>query len=271
MPCNHGVEESMTLTFYEKCRKIRLLKQFTILILAISAFYAAVCTPVLIWAQSDILIADSVFLTVWDVVMTMVNYAFYWVSFAYILYAISKFTLGNCKSFLGFYFVASLFRYAANLLAACVMDGFSMLYWSDLFNILLYVGLDAVQMGVVVLLVWLCVKNRQERAMLAHRRALAEDPNAPLKMPQWLPFTSLFDLKKNELVRAAFLTSTVPAVIHIASRIRYDIFIGAPASVADTVWMIVYYLSDVAAWLIGYLLIVFLLNQLHAFEEKKKA
>ncbi len=260
----------MNLTLYEKCRKKQLLKQYTIIAFAIALFYAAVCTPVFIQGKTNVMLINSIFPIIWDVVMTAVNYIFYWVSFAYVLYFIAYFSLQNCKGILGIYLGVSLFLYSANLLSSLLtLNDFSAFRLNDLWDIAMYVLFDTLHMAAVVLIGSVLLLPIQKRAIRARSVALKKDPNAKLNLPKWLPFGSFFDLK-NELMRSAFFASAISAGIHIFSRIVYDLFFGEPAGTADLLWMISAYISEILALIAGYLVIIFILNQLFFQEERKR-
>lgn len=264
-------EEAMTLSLFEKCRHSRLRLKYAIVIFAIAIFYAAVCTPIAIWAYSDVLISSSVFLTVWDVVVTAVNYSFYWVSFAFMLYFVSRFTLKNSKGILGIYVGACAFLYVANLLSSCIMNGFSDLYLTDLRDILMYVAFDALQMAIAVWIAHILLSPAQILAQRTFMIEKASNPEATLKMPQCFPFTGVFALK-NRLMRAAFFASMVSFAVHVLSRVIYDAFLlGAPRGIEDLLWMIFAYLSEIVACFVGYFVIILILHQLHLKEAEKKA
>ena len=236
----------MELSLFEACRKKRLTLVYAITAFAIALFYAAVCTPIQIWAYSNILVSETVFLILGDGVVTAVGYAFYWVSFAFVLYFLSRFTAKSCKSVLGVYLGASAFLYLASLLSSCLVNGFEDFVLNDLLDVLMYVGLDAAQMAIVFLIGWKLINGRDS-----------------------LPIPSLLQWK-NPMARSAFLASAVSALIHIASRIRYDLFYGIPTDTADLLWMISAYVSELVALIVGYLLIVLLLNLLEAKEAERR-
>lgn len=260
----------MELTLYEKCRKKRLNLQYAIVIFSIALFYAAVITPLFIQGKTNIMLINSVFPVVWDVIKTAVEYLFYWVSFAYVLYFVSRFSIQNCKGILATYFGASVFLYSANLLSSLItLNDFSAFRLNDLKDVMMYVAFDSLHMAAVVLIAFAFLTPLQKRAIYAQRLTRKKDPNAALKLPQWLPFRSFFDLK-NELMRTALCASAISAGIHICSRIIYDMFFGKPLGTADLLWMISAYVAEILAFVAGYLIIIFLLNQLYLKEELKK-
>jgi hypothetical protein len=260
----------MKLSLFEAARKKALMRQYTLIAFSIALFYAIVCTPIRILGYTNVLFINSVFSVVWDLVVTAVNYAFYWISFAYMLYMVSRFTIGNCKGFFGVYIGASAFLYVASLLASFIYLGnFYEFVLNDLLDIVMTVGFDAVQMGIVALIACTLLRPHQERAMRAHRLALTKNPKAVLKMPQWLPFASFFDFG-NPLMRSSLFSALVSSGIHILTRIRYDLFFGEPVNNVDLLWIIIYYASEIVAFVVGYLVLVLLLNHFYLKEDEKK-
>lgn len=260
----------MKLSVYEQCRKKRLTLQYAIIGFAIVLLYSAVCQPVFIWAKNDIIIRDSMFPVIWEMLSNIVNYLFYCVSFVYMLYLASRFTLRACKPFFAIYASASAVMYAVSLLSAVILKEISALGLGDLLDILMYVGFDALQMAIASFIAWKLLHGKQERAMRAYLFALSKDPNAEPVVQQWLPFASLFDLK-NELMRTAFFAAMIPAAWRILGRLYYDIFFwGLPVNLTDALWMVFYYLADVALFFLGYLLIVLLLNRIDSKEDRRQ-
>ena len=259
----------MELSLFDECRKKRLSITYALIIFATALFYAAVCTPIHIWAYSNILVSETAFLIIWDGVVTTVGYCFYWFSFSFVLYFISRFAVKNSKSVLGIYLGASAFLYTANLLSSCIVNGFSDFVINDLLDILMYVAFDVLQMAIVVLLAWRFMKLSQDHAKQIYLLERSKDPNAELKMPKLLPFVSVFDFK-NPLLRSVYYASAVSAGLHILSRVRYDLFVGMPADTVDLIWMIFAYVSELLAFLIGVFVIILILNQLYLKEEQRK-
>jgi len=91
----------MNLSSFDQGRKAALIRQMAIVVFGIVLFYAAICTPVNIWINSDILIAETLFPTVWDFVIELVNYAFYWSAFSYLLYIFFRFETRQTTLFFG--------------------------------------------------------------------------------------------------------------------------------------------------------------------------
>jgi hypothetical protein len=260
----------MKLSLYEACRRNRLTKRFAIWSFGIAFFYSAVCQPVLTWALSDYLIRESFFPIVWEMLGKVTNYLFYFFAFAYMLYLVSRFTLKNCYGFFAIYLASSAFLYTVSLISTCLLMGFEDFVLNDLLDILMYVSFDAVQMGVAVLIAWGLLHKMQERSIRAYYLELTKNPSAEAVMPQWLPFESFYN-RENKLMRASLFVSAIPALLSLMGRLYYDVFFyGIPMSTSDILWMIFSYVSDFAFILIGYLIVILLLNRIDMRENQRK-
>ena len=85
-----------------------------------------------------------------------------------------------------------------------------------------------------------------------------------------MPFASMFSFS-NGMQRANLLMAAIPAVTQIVYRAIYDIaFYGVARDLADLLWMISYYLADVLSMVVGYFVILLLLNRFYLNEEKAR-
>lgn len=252
----------MELTLFEHCQRRRMTRRLAVYLFITAGFYAAVCTPVYLIAVSDVLIQDTAFPMVWDCLMMLVNYGFYWISFSFVAYAALRFRISKCMPLLSLYAGMVVFRYGANIIAGFLVNGFPTVnsFLSDTFPyFLIDIILDWVQMAVVVFILYWIDKNSP------HRRA---EQRGALLLSN-MPIVGLLNFQ-NPVMRAALWSGIVPAAVQLLSRVRYDIAVGAPVNAVDLLWMIVYYLSDILMALVGYFLMVLLLNRLFLKEEKAR-
>ena len=261
----------MKLSLYEICRKKRMTAGVVAIMIAVAFLYAAVCMPVFIWAKSDVLLADSIFLVVWELVSTAVNYLFYWVSFSFMLYFAARFTLQNSKSFLGGYVGACAVMYLVSLISSGVINGVTAFSLRDIGDVVMYVGFDAALMAIAVLVTQKMLGREQENVACEYGIQKLNDADDLTILPQHLPFTSFFNFK-NKLMKTLFWIILIPSAWHILSRLYYDIFFfGIPVDAVDLLWMIFYYVSEVITFFVGYFFSIFVLNFIFAREERKRA
>ena len=216
------------------------------LILGLSVFYCAVCSPVSVWANGDILIAETVFPTVWDLFQTLIAFSIYWIAIAFLILLSHGFDLRGTMPFFGCYCLAALIRYFGSLLIGTLM----MNQFSDrevFFENLAYSGLDIlldlVQFAVIFLLIYLLFLRKSTAKM---RAVLFETPD-------WFKHP-------NRLSGTVLSTIAVPSLVRLFSRIVYDISWGSAESTVDLFWMIFFYATDIISIVCGYFAVVFLLR-----------
>ena len=247
----------MELSLFEQTQTKKLTRRTAILLFAITLFYAAVCTPLYLVMSSDVLWAQTPLPMLLDVIMTLANYCFYWVAFAHVAYTVYRFGFSAARPQLAVYAGASVFQYAANLLAGYLVIGFPL--WEDFASdelpyLILNIFLNLLLMAIAVGLAYLLEKKQGD---------------GKGRMTDGLPLVKLFSMQKG-IGRAAWVLACVPAAAQLLSRVRYDISYGAPRSLLDLVWMVVFYCSDVLSVLIGYLVIVLVWNQISFKETEAK-
>ena len=241
----------MKLSLYEACRKKRLTAGATAIMIGIAFFYAAVCMPVLIWAKSDVVLEESIFLVVWELVSTAINYLFYWVSFSFMLYFAARFTLQNCKALLGWYVGACAVMYLVSLISSGVLNGVTAFSLRDIGDVAMYVGFDSALMAIAVFVAWKVLGKAQEEAACEYVIKEPDDADDLSILPQFLPFTSYFNFK-NTVMKALFWIVFIPSAWHLFSRLYYDIFFfGIPVDTVDLLWMIFYYVSEIVTFLLA--------------------
>ena len=253
-------------SIFDQGRQKKTLHSYVWQISLLAFLYSVVCTPLEIWINSDITVIQTVIPLLWDTVMSVMHYLFYWLSFAYLLWAVGRFTLRQSKGILATYAIVASARYVISMLAGYVVNGFptaTEFFEEVLLYLLLDIFLDLLFMGLAV---WIAyeILDKPWKGMT---------PPASLeKLPvcRWMPFASMFSFS-NGMQRANLLMAAIPAVTQIVYRAIYDIaFYGVARDLADLLWMISYYLADVLSIFIGYFVILLLLNRFYLNEEKAR-
>ena len=252
---------NMELSSFDQSRRTTLKKQMTVWVLAIVFFYAVICTPIYLWINSDILFAESWFPLIWDVVIDLANYAFYWVNFSFMLYAFFRFETKHATPFFVILGFAVLLRYPLNLLVGYFVNGFPILddFLIELPYLFLNILFDATVFALFIgamLAVRASAKNRK----FSKKGSLFTD---------FLPFDQVFSFK-NPFHLVLFGGAGALALWKIGSRVLYDAFYGPPRSLSDLLWMVLYYTFDVLFVFISVLICVFLINRLWFSEERAR-
>ena len=256
----------MSASIFDQGRQKKLQHSYMWQISLIAFLYAAVCTPLEIWFNSDIVLTKTALPLVWDTVMTLMHYLFYWLSFAYLLWSVGRFSLRQSRGILVTYAIAVAARYFIGMIAGYVVNGFPTAeeFFSEvLLYLLLDIFLDLVFMGLAV---WIAyeILNKPWRGMTP--------PPSLERLPvcRWMPFETLLSFS-NGMQRANLFLAAIPAVTQMVYRAIYDIaFYGVARDLADLLWMISYYLADVISLFVGYFVMLLFLNKLYLQEEKAR-
>ena len=192
--------------------------------------------------------------------MEACNYLFYWIAFATLIYVLHRFDFADrCTFFIAFSCI-SFVRYFANHIAGSVVMGFQPInsfFKDDLPYILIDIFMDLFIMWIGVGIVLSILKK--------HSFPQKEDRFSDLAAH--LPTVRLFDLRKT-LAKSTLLVAIVPSAFHMLSRVIFDFNRGAPTGLADLLWIITGYLMDALSVLIGYVVMLFLINRTYLSESK---
>lgn len=210
---------------------LRTMRLCGILLFSVALFYAAVCTPVSTWSNADIGVS-GVFRLIWDFLLDVVKFAFYWISAAFVLFSVRTFRPSKTVLLLagGASFLLNFGSLTAGLLMTREFDTIG----ADLLSAALSVLLDLAQFLLFRLFAYLTME----------RRAANGIPT-----------------------RAMLFCAAVPSLLSLAGRVIHDVGFGAPMGKSDLIVMITYYLADLASVAIGYLVILLLTDRLARTKE----
>ena len=256
------------LLFDELCIK-RAKKYFLIFAIACVGFISAIYTPVYLLLSSNVLWRDSVVLFLWtELIGPLMDFSFYWGSFAFLIYIYLRFGKKQIKHPIIIYAVAVAARYLITMLIGFVLmsfPGWDALLKEELPSALFTIGMDALQMLGVLLLTEFCCRRPLMQAKACRTGAEGEE-----LLADCFPIGGLFDIRK-PLPKLCFLCALIPAGIKLLSRLYYDIFFwGLPTDAAEWLLVATYYVGDIAAFLIGYFVLLYLLQAFYTAETKRR-
>ena len=214
---------------------------------ALSVLTVGLCTPISVWAAGDVLVAETLFPTVWDLFQSLVAFLIYWSAIAFTVLLALRFGLRGTIPFLGCYAGTALIRYFGSLAVGSLLtvdaterDVFLENLWYCGVDILL----DLLQFAVIVLVIYILLFRK---STVKTREDL-------------LPIQTYFH-RLTRLHGTVLAAVAIPSVFRLIGRIRYDIFFGAPQGIADLLWILFYYIADIGSVAIGYAVVVFLLSK----------
>ena len=247
----------------------RIKKYFLIFALSCVGFISIVYTPVYLLLSTNVVWRSSVLLFLWtEVIGPIMDFSFYWGSFAFLIYIYLRFGKKQIKDFAIIYASAVAGRYfitmAVNFLLMS-FPGWDIFFGEELPGAFFTIAMDALQMLGVLLIAEFCCRRPLMSSKTYQKGAEGEE-----MMGDLFPIGEIFNLKK-PLSKLCFFASLIPSGIKVLSRLYYDIFFwGLPTDAGEWLLLATYYIGDVATLFIGYFVLLYLLQMLFADETKRR-
>ena len=248
----------------------RIKKYFLTFTIVCVAFISFIYTPIYLLLSSNVLWRNSVVLFVWtELVGPLMDFSFYWGSFAFFIYIYLRFGKKQMKDFIVICSIAIVARYLVTMIVNFVLmsfPGWDVLLGDELPGMLFSIAMDALQIaGVLWLTEYCCCRHSTMNVKEPCKRAEKE------KMPaDFFSMDGLFDFKK-PLQKLCFFSALIPSGLKFLSRLYYDIFFwGMPADLSEWLLIFTYYVGDIASFFIGYFVLLYLLQAFYTIETKRR-
>lgn len=256
------------LLFDELCIK-RAKKSFLIFAIACVALVSVIYTPMYLLVSSNVIWRGSVLLfLLTELIEPLLDFGFYWGSFAFLIYIYLRFGKKEIKRFAIIYAVAVAARYILTMFVTFLLMSFpdAPTFWGEEFPSAIFsIGMDVLQgLGVLLLAEFCC------RRPMMSAKSYSKGREGEELIADCFPIEGLFNIKK-PLPKLCFFSALVPAGLKLLSRLYYDIFFwGLPADASEWLLMATYYVGDTAALLIGYFVLLYLLQTFYTKELQRR-
>jgi hypothetical protein len=255
------------LLFDELCIK-RAKKSFLIFSAVCTALVSVIYTPIYFLLSSNVLWRGSVLLFVLtEFIEPLIDFSFYWGSFAFLIYMYLRFERRNIKHFAIIYGAAAALRYLLTMFVGFLVMSFpdGEAFWSEeVPSAIFSIGMDLLQaVGVLILAEFVCLRpmlSAKNYSKGAEREELITD---------CFPIANFFNFK-TPICKLCFFSSLIPSGLKLISRIYYDIEWGMPTDISEWLLMATYYVADFASIVIGHLVLLYLLQLFYTEETKKQ-
>ena len=257
-----------TLLFDELCIK-RLKKHFLIFAIACVGFISAIYTPIYLLLSTNALWDSSIILFLWtELIGPMMDFAFFWGSFAFLIYIYLRFGKNTTKHFAVVYAIAVVAKYLVTMVVSFSIMSFpgwktfmDEEFWGALFSIVM----DCLQMvGVLILAEFCCRRPMLQNSL--HSQGV----NGGDLLAKCFPIENFFNVQ-NPLLKTCFFSALIPSALKILSRLYYDIFFwGLPEGIEEWILIATYYVGDIASLFIGYAVLLYLLQMFYTDETKRR-
>ncbi len=256
------------LLFDELCIK-RTKKYFLTFAIACVAVLSVIYTPIYLLLSSNVLWRNSVLLfLLTELIEPLIDFSFYWGSFAFLIYIYLRFGKKQIKNFVIIYASAVAARYVLTSFVGYLMMSFpnwKTLLGEEIPSALFSIGMDALQMLGVLLLAEFCCRRPMMMCKTYSKKAEGEE-----MLADCFPIEGLFNLKK-PIAKLCFFSALIPTGLKVISRLYYDIFFwGLPTEASEWLLMATYYIGDAATLLVGYFVLLYLLQTFYTKEVQQK-
>ena len=249
------------MILFEAYRKKRTLQLAFFCLLVIGLIEGALIKPLYLYIASNRAFDDTVFPLLIDFTYTFLELIYHWVSFAFLLYAFTRFSTKVAWAVVGISVGATVLRYVIELLAGYFLMSFPLP--EDLLMDLVGVAFDIFFMMIIIGIAFLLI------LFISRKLVAGAETERSQTFAPYFSFSRAFDLK-NPILKAMLLLACIPGVMRILSHISTDLYLGAPSTIADLIWIIVTYLSDLLFVLIGHYVMMLIFNQIRMKELKSQ-
>ena len=255
--------------FYELCIK-RIKKYFLIFAIACVVVRSFIYTPVYLLLSSNVTWEGTVLLFLWtELIDPLTDYAFYWGAFAFFIYGFLRFDKKPVKYFFPIYVAATMARYIFSMLVKFALMTFTSweeILVNDIPNLAIGTVMDCLQIVGVLLLAEFCC-----RRPLMTNKTYSRGNFGEKIIADYLPVEGFFNFK-NYLSKVCFWASLIPAGIKLFTRLYYDVFVWKVLPQGIEEWLLIstYYVADIAAFFIGYFVLLYVLQMFYTDETKRR-
>lgn len=244
-------------------------KQFLIFAIACIALVSVIYTPIYLLLSSNVVWRGSVVLFLMtELVEPLIDFFFYWGSFAFLIYIHLRFERKQIRYFAIIYVAAVALRYLLTMFVGFLMMSFPSAdaFWGEeLPSALFSIGMDVLQGAVVLVLAEFCC-----RRVLMRLKAYSKGAEGEEMIADCFPIAGFFNFG-SPITKLCFFSALIPSGLKLLSRLYYDIFFwGLPTDATEWILLATYYISDIASFVIGWLVLQYLLQVLYTMETKRR-
>ena len=221
---------------------LKLPRKFLLLFCGIIfALNSLILKPVYIIVSSDIILANSLLLTLLESLMLLCDISAFSSAFAAIIYSVFFRKNAKLADLILTYSLLVFARVLVDIVMTAIVN--HAIDFTDIWSVLFYIVLETLQLSVVLVL----AKRQLKKAPLA-------DNSLNIKKL----FSETTPIKRSALHGAILLSA-----IKIATRIVFDVFYGLPESIVEVASMVLFYTADILIILLAYIAIMLVIRTIH--------
>lgn len=239
-----------------------LRSRLTVVTLAVSlglyCIFAFVLSPAKVILGSDATVDIDYLPNILDVAEKAIDFFAFFICYGITLFGLYRFGFKGSMPIIAVFSSSTLLKYALNILSSrLIFHTAHEMLSDDIKASLVSLFAEFAQYFIVIAI---------SQAIIGRFRKLA---SVAAKNAEKLGNTALFNAREkvfpydkiltfsNPILRAAFFSAVTVVSFLVLKRMIYDFAIGFPTGIADALWMIAGYSSDLAAGFLGYLVMIF--------------
>ncbi|MBQ7337254.1 MAG: hypothetical protein IJW40_02245 [Clostridia bacterium] len=210
------------------------------------AIYALVLLPLSNLFGSNIVFQGTMLYEIAVFLITVIELAVFCLAFANTISARYLYGARAAVRCVLLFAAATAIRYVATFFVSWRMEGLDLSdLMFELLFLVIYVLLDVTQVAIVLVVTHLLLRREDEIYSVRTRALLASQQPLSDRVLHGMTSRSIFALR-GPIHIATLISGGVVLFVRVVGRIIYDVGYGAPTDTADLLWMIFYYVTDIA-------------------------
>ena len=243
-------------------KQLPLSKYMILTTAIIFALLSCVFMPLYVSSSSNVIMSVTAIPEIIKAASDLFEIVAFALCYSIIIFAAMTYSTKKAVSLSVIYVSACVLRRVIDLLITFILNSY--IASDDILSVVFYLLMETAQVAFVLLVAIHVAKNYQMRR--AELKKAARHLGSPVKVYA-IDFDKVYS-GSNPMHRIMLSAGVMLSIIRILSRIRYDIFYGAPTSTAEIITMVVYYLFDIFVCIGFYAISWFVLSKMHEMNKK---
>lgn len=239
-----------------------LLKRLTFITLAVSlglfCIFAFALSPAKVILGSDATVGIDYLPNILDIAGKALDFFAFFICYGITIFGLYRFGFKGSLPITLSYSLATLLKYVLNILSSRLIYHTAQDRLSDDIKASLISFAVELAQYLIVIAIAQSITGRFRKLAAAAKKSAEKLGDGSLfdARDKVFPYEKLFTLS-NPVLRSAFFSAITVSSFLIMQRLIYDFVIGLPTGLADALWMVAGYASDLATGVLGYLVMIF--------------
>lgn len=251
----------------------KMIIYMNVIVLSIFSVYSIIFKTLYIKAETDISFMIPIFIDVIPHLTDICEVIGILVAYAFIIYSFYRFDRAEVRLFIISFCLQILYKYLVTFAVTYIINGSLPTVRSLISDLVLAFAIPfLLELLMLAILLHLTNKTIGKAIFLIKEKKALE-----AKLPDYtfderkvfFPFKKIFDFK-NPLQKCAMYSGLIITLSKLLQLVIIDIQVGLPSSIAEFVWMVIYYSANIILGLLSYLFILWMLISIDTASVKLK-